>query len=96
MTMFTNDVSGCPPPSLLSPSTLTLDKLKAEVGWTGFSTLLNTQTVIATLGYYGLSLLLYRLLPATEVIGTELKVGGKHTYRFNGRRDDGATVAFFG
>ena len=78
-------MSGCPAPSLLHPSTFTLDKLKQETGWPGFSGLINTETVVATLGYYLLSLALYAFLPAQEVQGTELKNGGKLRYRFNGQ-----------
>lgn len=78
-----NDISGCPAPSLLHPSTFTLEKLKQDVGWQGFSQLLNTNTVIATLGYYMLSLVLYAVLPATEIEGVELSSGGKLKYRLN-------------
>ncbi|KAH0134322.1 Delta(14)-sterol reductase-like protein, partial [Aureobasidium melanogenum] len=80
---FCNDVSGCPPPSLTNPSALTLDKLKQEVGWPGVAGLLNTQAVVATLGYYTLSLALQTLLPAHQVQGTVLASGGRLTYRFN-------------
>lgn len=34
-------------------------------------------------GYIGLSLVLYRVLPATETEGTELRSGGRLKYRFN-------------
>ncbi|KAK4990175.1 erg24, C-14 sterol reductase [Elasticomyces elasticus] len=78
-----NDISGCPVPSLLHPSNLTLDKLKRETGWPGFTGLLNTETVIATLGYYLFSLALYALLPGQEVQGTELRSGGRLKYKFN-------------
>ncbi|KAF2128830.1 ERG4/ERG24 ergosterol biosynthesis protein [Dothidotthia symphoricarpi CBS 119687] len=82
-TFLCNDISGCPAPSLLHPSSLTLDQLKTEVGWTGFSGLLNTQAVLGTLGYYLLSLTLHAFLPADETEGTELRTGGKLKYRFN-------------
>ena len=78
-----NDVSGCIPPSLTEPSTLTLDTLKKEVGWPGVTGLLNTQAVVATFGYYTLSLALQAFLPAREVQGTVLASGGRLTYRFN-------------
>lgn len=81
--MVCNDVSGCPAPSLLHPTTLNLDKLKQETGWPGFSGLINTQAVVATLGYYFLSLVLNFVLPAQEVEGTELRGGGRLKYRFN-------------
>lgn len=84
LTFFCNDISGCPAPSLLRPSTLTLEQLKREVGWPGFSGLLNTKAVLATLGYYLFSLTLYAFLPADTPEGTELRTGGKLRYRFNG------------
>jgi len=37
----------------------------------------------AVIGYNVLSLILYRVLPAVEVEGTELRSGGKLKYRFN-------------
>jgi len=92
-----NDVSGCPAPSLLSPSKLfsppilssktpfahALDTLKAEVGWPGFAGLISTEAALGTFAWYALSLLLYVILPATEVDGVELKSGGKLKYRLN-------------
>ncbi|KAI7103370.1 hypothetical protein KC352_g37496, partial [Hortaea werneckii] len=92
-----NDVSGCPAPSLLSPTKLftppilsrqagwqhALDVLKVEVGWPGFAGLLSLEAMLGALGWYGLSLLLYVLLPAKEVEGTELRSGGKLMYRMN-------------
>jgi len=93
-----NDVSGCPAPSLLSPNKLftppilsrqtgwqhALEVLKKEVGWPGFAGLLSMEVVLGTLAWYGFSLLLYALLPAHEVEGTELRSGGRLKYRFNG------------
>ncbi|KAF2664048.1 ERG4/ERG24 ergosterol biosynthesis protein [Microthyrium microscopicum] len=81
--LLCNDVSGCPVPSLLSPSTLTIDKLKRDVNWQGLQTLFNVESLYATLGWYGLSMLLYAILPATESEGIELSAGGKLKYRFN-------------
>ncbi|KAF2101743.1 Delta(14)-sterol reductase-like protein [Rhizodiscina lignyota] len=78
-----NDISGCPAPSLLHPTSLSLEKLKAETGWQGVSGLLNTNAFLGTLGWYFLSLVLYAALPATTVQGVELKSGGRLTYRFN-------------
>ncbi|SMR52141.1 unnamed protein product [Zymoseptoria tritici ST99CH_3D1] len=92
-----NDVSGCPAPSLLSPSKLftapalsnksgfqhALDTLATEVGWPGWTGLLNTEAVVGTLAWYAISLLLYAILPAQEVEGVELSTGGKLKYRFN-------------
>ncbi|KAF1844659.1 sterol C-14 reductase-like protein [Cucurbitaria berberidis CBS 394.84] len=82
-TFLCNDISGCPAPSLLSPSTVTLEQLKKEVGWTGFSGLLNVQAFLGTLSYYFLSLALYSFLPGDEHHGTELRSGGRLKYSFN-------------
>jgi len=82
-TFLCNDISGCPAPVLLHPYSFSFDQLKKEVGWTGFSGLLNTQAFLVTLGYYMLSLTLYRFLPGQEVAGTELRSGGRLMYRFN-------------
>ncbi|TKA30996.1 Delta(14)-sterol reductase [Salinomyces thailandicus] len=92
-----NDVTGCPAPSLLSPSKLftpptlsrqsgwqhAIDVLKQETGWPGFAGLINIEATVGTLAWYGLSLMLYVLLPAKEVEGTELKTGGRLMYRMN-------------
>lgn len=79
-----NDLTGCPAPSLLSPSTFSLAKLKRETGWTGLSGLFSVEATGWTLGYYLLSLTLYSFLPADEPMGTELRTGGRLKYRFNG------------
>ncbi|GAM82264.1 hypothetical protein ANO11243_002430 [Dothideomycetidae sp. 11243] len=81
---FVNDVSGCPPPSLLHPSTFTLKRLKQEVNWQGFDNLLNTKTALWTLAYYALNVVLWKVLPALEADGTVLLSGGRLKYRFNG------------
>ncbi|KAL2350986.1 ergosterol biosynthesis ERG4/ERG24 [Cryomyces antarcticus] len=78
-----NDVTGCPAPSLLHPTSLTLQKLKNDVGWPGFAGLINQKAIVATLGYYVLSLVLNVVLPAQEVEGVELRSGGRLKYRFN-------------
>ncbi|KAI1384402.1 ERG4/ERG24 ergosterol biosynthesis protein [Hypoxylon trugodes] len=85
-TFACNDVSGCPAPSLLSPKTLSIEQLKAEVGWPedGIWGLASWRVTGWTATYYLFSALLYRLLPATEVEGTELSGGGRLKYRFNG------------
>ncbi|KAF2269016.1 ERG4/ERG24 ergosterol biosynthesis protein [Lojkania enalia] len=83
MTFLCNDISGCPAPSLLHPSSFSLEKLQAEVGWTGWSGLLNTKAALAVFGYYFLSLALYAFLPANTPEGTELRSGGRLKYRFN-------------
>jgi Delta14-sterol reductase len=82
---FCNDVSGCPAPSLLHPSTLTLGRLKDEIGWPedGFTALYDTQVTLWVLAYYLLSLLLQIFLPGIIVEGTQLACGGRHRYKFN-------------
>ncbi|KAI1092417.1 ERG4/ERG24 ergosterol biosynthesis protein [Rostrohypoxylon terebratum] len=84
-TFTCNDVSGCPAPSLLSPKTLCIDQLKTEVGWPedGFWGLASWEATGWTVAYYFFSALLYRILPATEVEGTQLSSGGNLKYRFN-------------
>lgn len=86
-TFFCNDISGCPAPSLLHPSTLSIDKLKQEVGWPedGIKALYDTQVTMWVLSYYLLSLLMQVFLPGTEVEGTELACGGRLKYKFNGK-----------
>ncbi|KAF4254451.1 hypothetical protein KXV70_009397 [Aspergillus fumigatus] len=84
-TFFCNDISGCPAPSLLHPSTLSIDKLEQEVGWPedGIKALYDTQVTMWVLSYYLLSLLMQVFLPGTEVEGTELACGGRLKYKFN-------------
>ncbi|KAF2121279.1 sterol C-14 reductase-like protein [Lophiotrema nucula] len=83
MAFLCNDISGCPPPSLLHPTTFDLEQLKMEVGWKGWSGLLNTKAVLGVFGYYLLSLVLYAFLPAEEASSTPLRTGGRLKYRFN-------------
>ncbi|KAJ9663979.1 erg24, C-14 sterol reductase [Neophaeococcomyces mojaviensis] len=80
-----NDVSGCPAPALLSPNTLTLDKLKAQTPWPedGLWGLHDTKVTLWVSAYYFLSLFLYFLLPGEEVEGQQLACGGRHMYKFN-------------
>jgi hypothetical protein len=84
-TFLCNDISGCPAPSLLHPSTLDFEQLKKEVGWPGFLGLVTWNAVLGNAAYYLLSLALYAFLPAEEPEGTELRTGGRLKYRFNGR-----------
>lgn len=88
---FVNDTSGCPPPSVLHPKSFSLDRLKYDVGWQGFSSLINLQAFAATVGYYLLSLTLNVVLPATESEGIQLRSGGRLKYRFNGRSISGVS-----
>jgi len=80
-----NDVSGCPVPSLLHPSSFTLDKLKQDVNWRGPESIISAKGFYGAFAWYGFSLLLYTILPATEVEGTLLSKGGRLKYRFNGK-----------
>jgi delta14-sterol reductase len=84
-TFLCNDISGCPIPSLLHPSTLTLDKLKQESGWPaeGFTGLIDFTVIGWVLAYYALSLFLQLALPGDEVDGVVLGTGGRHHYKFN-------------
>ncbi|RYP91596.1 hypothetical protein DL770_002310 [Monosporascus sp. CRB-9-2] len=84
-TFACNDVTGCPAPSLLHPKSLSLEQLKAEVGWPedGIWGLASWKATFGVLGYYAFNALLYRILPATEMEGTELRSGGRLKYRFN-------------
>lgn len=82
-TFLCNDISGCPTPSLLHPSSLDWEQLKKEVGWPGFSGLVTWNAVLGNFAYYFLSLALYAFLPADEPEGTELRSGGRLKYRFN-------------
>lgn len=85
-TFVCNDVSGCPAPSLLSPSTLTLDQLKKEVGWPqeGITGLFDAEVTLWVLSYYAFSLFLQVFLPGQVAEGTTLACGGKLKYKFNG------------
>ncbi|KAL8366429.1 hypothetical protein RB595_004961 [Gaeumannomyces hyphopodioides] len=81
-----NDVTGCPVPSLLSPRTLTWDKLKSEIPWPadGLRGFVSWEATGWLLAYYFLSLVLHVVLPAEEVLGTKLKQSGRPLkYRFN-------------
>jgi Delta14-sterol reductase len=87
LTFLCNDISGCPAPSTLHPSTLTLEKLKEEVGWpaNGVLGLVDLKVTGAVLGYYVLSLILYRVLPGEEAEGIPTSSGAKLKYKFNSR-----------
>jgi Delta14-sterol reductase len=80
-----NDVSGCPAPALLSPRTLTLEKLKTQTSWpeNGIVGLFDLNVMLYVLGYFGLCLALQLLLPGEEVTGSQLGTGGRHKYKFN-------------
>ncbi|OLN87043.1 Delta(14)-sterol reductase 1 [Colletotrichum chlorophyti] len=81
-----NDKTGCPAPATLSPRTLTLEKLKAETPWPadGIWGFCSWEAIGWSLAYYFLSLVLYRILPAEEPLGTKLRQSGLPLkYRFN-------------
>ncbi|TLD15445.1 uncharacterized protein PgNI_00156 [Pyricularia grisea] len=81
-----NDVSGCPAPSLLSPRDLTWAKLKSEIPWpeNGVRGFVSWEVTFWVFAYYFLSLVLHRVMPAEEVLGTKLKESGRPLkYRFN-------------
>ncbi|GAB1320051.1 erg24, C-14 sterol reductase [Madurella fahalii] len=80
-----NDISGCPAPSLLRPKSLDLEVLKKEVGWpeNGISGLFSLEATGWTLAYFLFSAILYRVLPGTEIEGTQLANGGRLKYKFN-------------
>lgn len=84
-TFLCNDVSGCPVPSLLHPSTITWKTLKEEVGWPkdGLSGFLNWTVMSWVLGYYALLVVMQLGLPGEERDGVELRSGGRLKYKFN-------------
>ena len=80
-----NDISGCPVPATLSPSTITIERLKQDVGWPadGIQGLASWHATFGVLAYYALSLVLHRVLPGEYVEGTELASGGRLKYKLN-------------
>ena len=74
-------------PSVLSPSTLTIEKLKQDVGWPadGIWGLASWDVTVKVLGYYLLTLILHGLLPGEVTEGVELSSGGKLKYKLNSR-----------
>lgn len=84
-TFLCNDISGCPVPSILAPSKLTIERLKQDAGWptNGISGLASWDASAKVLGYYLLSLVLHRVLPGEEKQGVELTSGGSLKYKFN-------------
>ncbi|EKG18218.1 Ergosterol biosynthesis ERG4/ERG24 [Macrophomina phaseolina MS6] len=89
-TFSCNDVAGCPIPSLLDPRTFSWQKLAAESGWPegGIRDLFSVDVTGVVLGYYLLSLVLDRALPAQEAYGTKLVHHSRPLkYRLNGSYD---------
>lgn len=80
-----NDVSGCPVPSLLGPRTLSWEAVRTEIGWPGVRGLFSLEVTGVVLFYYLATLILWRVLPAQEAVGTKLVQHGRPLrYRFNG------------
>lgn len=82
-----NDVAGCPVPSILDPRSLSWEKLASETGWPegDICDLFSWKATSVMVGYYSLSLILDRILPAEEVYGTKLVHHGRPLkYRLNG------------
>lgn len=86
-TFLCNDISGCPIPTILHPSTFTWQKFQAEAGWPkdGIYGLTNLTAFTWVLGYYALSVLMQVGLPGEEKEGVELQSGGRLRYKFNCR-----------
>ncbi|GME42896.1 uncharacterized protein G4B84_004820 [Neofusicoccum parvum] len=79
-----NDVSGCPVPSLLGPRTLSWEAVRTEIGWPGVRGLFSLEVTGVVLFYYLATLILWRVLPAQEAVGTKLVQHGRPLrYRFN-------------
>ena len=72
---------------MLSPSTLTIEQLKQDVGWPadGIWGLASWSVTAKVLGYYLFSMLLQVYMPGKEMLGTELVAGGRLDYKFNSR-----------
>jgi hypothetical protein len=94
MAFLCNDVSGCPVPLVLHPYSLTIDKLKEEVGWPadGILGLINFKVTSFVLAYYLFSMILYRVLPGEVAEGTPLPSGGKLKYKFNSMSFKGGSI----
>ncbi|MCJ1386564.1 erg24, C-14 sterol reductase [Xylographa soralifera] len=88
-----NDITGCPVPSALHPSSLTLEKLKQETGWPGVVGLGSFKVTGYVLAYYFLSLVLQTALPGVERDGLKLASGGRLKYKFNAFNSAMSTVA---
>jgi hypothetical protein len=80
-----NDIAGCPVPSVLHPYSLTIDKLKEEVGWPadGIWGLTSFKVTGFVLSYYLFSMILYRVLPGEIAEGLPTPSGTKLKYKIN-------------
>ncbi|MCJ1432081.1 erg24, C-14 sterol reductase [Xylographa pallens] len=88
-----NDIAGCPVPSVLHPSSLSLERLKQETGWPGITGLGSFKVTGYVLAYYFLSLVLQTVLPGVERDGLRLASGGRLKYKFNAFNSAVSTVA---
>lgn len=82
-----NDIAGCPAPALLEPRSFSLTELKGQIPWPedGIRGFASWEASGWTLGYYLLSLVLYRVLPGQEMYGTKLRESGRPLkYKLNG------------
>ena len=93
-TFLCNDISGCPVPSLLHPTSLTLSKLKEETGWPGITGLGSFEVTAYVLAYYLTSMVLLTVLPGVESQGVELTSGGRLPYKLNGKRSEAACTGY--
>lgn len=93
-----NDVSGCPAPALLEPTSLTLEKLQAQTPWpeNGIAGLHDWTVTAWVSTYYFLSLVLQLVLPGEEAEGLLLASGGRLMYKFNGFNSALITLAALG
>lgn len=75
---------------MLHPRSLTLEKLKEEVGWPqdGFWGLASLRVTGYVLAYYFLSLVLQAALPGVVTQGVKLRSGARLEYKFNGMHPD--------
>ena len=96
LTLFCNDISGCPVPSLLHPSTFSWERLKEDVGYQGISTFFNFKSLAAVIGWFTFNLIQEAFLPAPIVEGTKLVSGGKLKYRMNAFNSALSTLALAG
>ncbi|KAL6867072.1 C-14 sterol reductase [Trichoderma novae-zelandiae] len=74
-----NDVTGCPAPALLEPRSLSLAELRRQIPWPedGIWGFASREASGWLMGYYLLSLVLYRALPGQELYGTRLRESGR-------------------
>lgn len=80
-----NGVSGCPAPALLKLQAA-WDTLRSDIPWPqdGLRGFVSWEATAWVFAYYLLSLVLFRVLPAQDVLGTKLRESGRPLdYQFN-------------